>query len=76
MTSMRRLMRRSSVLAVTLVPMIATLCAAAQDAGVAPPQPGSIRRAPAPWIGLLVMLLLVAVVVSINLIPSKRSHQD
>jgi hypothetical protein len=38
--------------------------------------PPNLRTVPAPWIGLLVMGLLLVMVVSISLMPSKRTHQD
>lgn len=41
----------------------------------APPQP-ALNRSPAPWIGYLLLFVLLAVVVGISLIPSKRGHQD
>lgn len=44
-------------------------------AQAAAPQP-SLRRSPPPWLGLLVMALLLAVVLGVSLMPSKRGHQD
>jgi FtsH-binding integral membrane protein len=54
--------------AVTLTPAIA----AAQSA--APPP--ALRRAPAVWVGLMIMAVLLAMVLAVSLMPSKRSHQD
>ncbi|MDG2053443.1 MAG: hypothetical protein P8J86_01920 [Phycisphaerales bacterium] len=50
----------------------------AQDvlaAPVAPPSP-ELRKSPAAWIGILLMVLLVVVILVISLWPSKRGHQD
>ena len=50
--------------------------ATAAAAGVTtPPQP-SVRKVPAAWMGFGLMFILFAVVVTISLMPSKRSHQD
>ena len=69
---------RVSGLALTLLvavtPLLLPVLAMAQDDG-APPEPTLRRTAPL-WLGYLVMFLLVAVVVVVSLIPSKRSHQD
>jgi hypothetical protein len=48
---------------------------AATQTPMAPPEP-SLRKIPAAWIGLLLILVFFGVVVAINLISSKRSHQD
>ncbi len=47
--------------------------AVAQDA--APPAP-SLTRAPAPWLGYVVMFVLLALVVGVSLLPAKRGHRD
>jgi len=41
----------------------------------AAPQP-NVRKSPAPWLGMLVMFLLLAIVLGVSLMPSKRGHQD
>ena len=41
----------------------------------APPQP-TLNRFPAPWIGYLVVFVLLALVLVASLLPSKRGHQD
>jgi hypothetical protein len=63
-----------------LLPAMASLSvslalAATALADEAAPQP-SLMKAPAPWLGLLVMFVLVAMVVAVSLMPSRRSHQD
>lgn len=40
-----------------------------------PPQP-VLHRAPAPWLGLLIIGVLLAIVLAVSLMPSKRGHQD
>ena len=57
------------MLAVVLLPGAVTL---AQEG---PPQP-SLTRGAAPWVGYAVMFLLVALVLGVSLLPSKRGHQD
>ncbi len=39
------------------------------------PQP-ELRRAPATWVGYMFMVILVAAVMAVSLLPSKRGHQD
>jgi FtsH-binding integral membrane protein len=56
-----------------LLPMVLAAVAAAQTA--APPMP-SLRRSTPAWLGYLVMFLLLSIVVTVSLMPSKRSHQD
>jgi hypothetical protein len=41
----------------------------------AAPQP-NLLKAPPVWLGLLVMFILMAITISVSLMPSKRSHQD
>ena len=57
---------------VTVVTLVAPAVAWAQTA---PPEPG-LRRTAAPWVGYLVIFVLLAVVLAVSLIPSKRGHQD
>lgn len=54
----------------SLVPTAAALAQAA-----APPQPALNRTTPV-WIGYLIMFIMLAALVSVSLMPSKRSHQD
>ncbi len=53
--------------------VLAPVTVLAQDAG--PPQPTLSRSAP-PWVGFLFMVILLAVVLGVSLMPSKRGHQD
>lgn len=41
----------------------------------APPQPGLTRTA-APWVGFMLMFVLVVLVLGVSLMPAKRGHQD
>ena len=42
-----------------------------------PPAPGLTPNDGQPvWVGFLIMFVLLAVVVAVSLMPSKRSHQD
>jgi hypothetical protein len=67
-TMLTRLSAAGIALVVTLWPAIVW----AQQAA---PQP-TLRKSPAPWLGMLVMFLLLAIVLGISLMPSKRGHQD
>ena len=49
------------------------LTTAAQNA--TPPAPTLTRSQPA-WLGFFIMFILVAAVLAVSLMPSKRSHQD
>ena len=40
------------------------------------PPPPTLSRTPKPWLGFVVMIVLVALVLGISLMPSKRGHQD
>jgi len=40
------------------------------------PDPPGLSKTPAPWVGYIVMFLLLAGVVGVSLMPSKRGHQD
>lgn len=50
--------------------------AVAMPANLAPPQPAANKNTPAVWVGILVMLVIVGVILTISLMPSRRSHQD
>ncbi len=40
-----------------------------------PPSP-TLSRTPKPWVGFVVIFLLLALVLGVSLMPSKRGHQD
>ena len=61
---------RAVVAAATFV---APAVALAQEGS--PMQPNLTRVAPA-WLGFIFMVLLLALVVGVSLMPSKRGHQD
>lgn len=50
--------------------------AAAMPTNLAPPRPAVNKNTPAVWVGILVMLIIVGVILTISLMPSRRSHQD
>jgi hypothetical protein len=58
-----------------VVVFAAALGAPAVAFAQAAPSP-SLRRSPPVWLGLLIMFVLLAVVLGISLLPSKRGHQD
>ena len=41
-----------------------------------PPQPAPSGSSAAPWVGFLFMGVLLALVLGVSLMPSKRGHQD
>ncbi|MAB84120.1 MAG: hypothetical protein CMJ24_11910 [Phycisphaerae bacterium] len=59
-----------------LFTQIAAATAAVLPPGGTPPQPASNKGAPAAWVGMLLMVVLVGIVLAISLMPSRRSHQD
>ena len=66
-------MRRLGNLLVTIAAVALPAIAWAQEN--APPQP-SLSRSAQPWVGFAIMILLLALVLGISLMPSKRGHQD
>jgi hypothetical protein len=54
--------------------LLVNVAAHAQEASAAP-QP-ALQKSPPVWLGLLVIFLMLVLVVTISLLPSKRSHQD
>jgi len=49
--------------------------AAAMAQESAPPVPTLSRSLP-PWVGYIVMVILLVLVMGVSLMPSKRGHQD
>ncbi len=70
--TMRRL-HRTTLLALRAAAVLAPAIAMAQSS--APPAP-TLSRSLAPWVGYIVMVLLLALVMGVSLMPSKRGHQD
>ncbi len=73
MRSLKRLATRVCNTVLMAAAVGAPVVAWAQTEGV--PQPTLNRGSPV-WLGYLVMILLLAVVVAVSLMPSKRGHQD
>ncbi len=71
---MKHLIGRISSAAITAAALLAPGVAIAQEA--APPQPGSLRGAPAPLIGIMIALVLLVAVVIVSLLPSKRTPNN
>ncbi|MCI0363556.1 MAG: hypothetical protein L0Y44_06865 [Phycisphaerales bacterium] len=69
---MKRLSIRALIMMMMLGAIVWPTVAMAQAAA---PQP-SLRNAPPVWLGLLIMGLLLAMVMAVSLLPSKRGHQD
>ena len=44
--------------------------------GQPPPQPGSNQNAPAAWVGMLLMFVIVGAIITISMMPSRRDHQE
>ena len=49
---------------------------AAALASTPPPQPGANQNAPAAWVGMLLMFVIVGAIITISMMPSRRDHQD
>ena len=71
-TRFRKLLARSGTLVVGGLMLLGPSVALAQDTV---PQP-DLNRSPPIWLGYLVMVVLVAAVMAVSLLPSKRGHQD
>ena len=69
MNTLRGILGRAVIVAITWVGPAVAL---AQDN----PDPPNLSKTPAPWVGYVVMFLLLAAVVGVSLMPSKRGHQD
>ena len=54
----------------------AAVLAPATTLATAPPQPSPLQSAAPPWVGFFFMGLLLALVLGVSLMPSKRGHQD
>ena len=64
----RRLMLTTFMVVLAMAPVIVW-------AETAAPSP-NLKKAPPAWVGLGIMFILAALVVSISLLPAKRGHQD
>ena len=51
-----------------------TAAAWAQNSQAAP-QP-TLQKSPPVWLGLLVIFIMLVLVISVSLMPSRRGHQD
>ncbi len=65
-----------ALMAIAFVGLVTTTPAVAQMLPESAPPEVRFRNPPPVWVGYLVMFLLAAVVVTLSLMPSKRSHQD
>ena len=69
--------RLRTIAGMLTVPGFCCAIAAGAPAGpLPPPQPSVNQDSPAVWLGMLLMFIIVAVIVSISMMPSKRGHQD
>ncbi len=79
LTHMLRLVLARILNSLTLSPIVTTmalaLMTASARADTAAPQP-NLLKAPPVWLGLLVMFVLLAMVITVSLMPSRRSHLD
>jgi hypothetical protein len=66
---------RSIARALLLLGFLAS-SAIASPAPLPPPAPGSNQNTPAAWIGMLLMFIIVAAIIGISMMPSRRGHQD
>lgn len=72
MRVLNRGLTRLSCLMVLVVVVLMPAIALAQEV----PPAVTLRRHPPVWLGYLVMFVLMAIVIVVSLMPSKRSHQD
>jgi hypothetical protein len=68
----KRFFARISMVGVVSMAALWPAIALAQSAAPSP----KLQKVPPVWLGYLVMFLLLAVVLAISLMPSKRGHQD
>lgn len=67
-----RLINRVKMVSLMVAVLLWPAIALAESPAPAP----ILKKAPPIWLGLLVMVLLLAIVLAISLMPSKRGHQD
>ena len=75
LTRMNRLFRLAVKATSALLIAAAVLAPAVVWAQEQVPQP-TLRRSSPSWLGFLIMFLLLAMVMAVSLMPSKRGHQD
>lgn len=73
MRYVKHLMQRGTA-AAWLLAVLSPAVAFAQRTST-PEQP-SLRNTPQAWLGYLIIVVLLAIVMAISLMPSKRGHQD
>ena len=76
MSATRPIRMSIASLLTTTVWVICAATASVAEASAVPPQPGNLSRSPHVLVGMLIMFVLFAAVVTISLMPSKRGHQD
>lgn len=62
-------------LLIVLVSLSTVLVPAMASFANAPDSP-TLRKVPAAWIGYVIVFILLAIVLAVSLMPSKRGHQD
>ena len=70
---------RTAILAVLTTGLLNATAWAAEASsllGQPPPQPGSNQNAPAAWVGMLLMFVIVGAIITISMMPSRRDHQE
>lgn len=73
---MRHIARKFTArLSQVTLPMLIAVAPVIVWADTAAPNP-SLKKAPAAWVGMLVMFILLILVLGVSLLPSKRGHQD
>ena len=71
-TGFRHLAKRMTLAAWTLFMMLVPVITLAETAAPSP----VLKKAPPAWVGMAVMFILAALVISVSLLPAKRGHQD
>lgn len=69
-----RLISRAWALMPATALLLMTTAARAQESTAAP-QP-NLQKSPPVWLGLMVIFILLVLVITVSLMPSRRGHQD
>ena len=76
MIRLRTIVSSLLLLGCTTAYAVAAQAPSAANAVLPPPTPGSNKDAPAAWVGMLLMFVIVAIIITISMMPSRRGHQD
>lgn len=75
MPTLRSMTRRMRTLSLWLFALVLPYVWPAMSLAQSAPQP-TARKVPPVWLGYLVIFVLLAIVLGVSMMPSKRGHQD